>query len=472
MMRLLLPFLFVFLSVGFFLFSQEQEDGPTELSGGGLTVFNRSRNAFEMVAPGASAQEKLFFASGRRLFRTPWVTAPSSTRNLDGKGPLFNAASCSSCHLRDGRGKPSLDQGLLFRLSLRDEEGEVIPHPIYGGQLQHRALQEAFDVNANKLRLSEEGSVQIRYEKKVFKYPDGRIVQLRRPVYRFKSLQYGGLEQEGYEFMYSPRVAPANFGLGLLEAIPPWRLRELSDPNDENGDGISGRINYVWDAQKQVRAIGRFGWKAGQPSLFTQTASAARNDMGLTNRIHPTELCTESQKACLQTVSGSGDSHGFELSDKQLSRLTLYLHLLAVPARRHLNSPEELRGEEHFHEIGCANCHTAKHQTDENFEGPVVLSDQEIYPYTDLLLHDMGEELADNRPEAEAGGREWRTPPLWGIGLTEKVNEHLYLLHDGRARGFEEAVLWHGGEAAQSRELFSKLSAEERSELIRFLGSL
>ncbi|HZI14240.1 MAG TPA: di-heme oxidoredictase family protein, partial [Myxococcus sp.] len=358
-------------------------------------------------------------------------------------GPLFSAASCMSCHVKDGRGRPPESPAerpvsLVFQLSGAEGQG---PHPLYGVQLDSRSVDGA----------PVEGQVSVAYDEVRGEFEDGTAYSLLRPRYEFKDLSRGPLG-EGARF--SPRVSPANYGLGLLEAIPEQTLLALADPEDANGDGVSGRPNYVADDVDRKPRLGRFGWKANQPSVQQQVAHALFADMGLT---------TETLR------DGPGEP---ELSREEMDVLVLYTRLVAVPKRRDWDAPQVLRGKAVFRAIGCASCHVAGPLETGDVPGFPELSRQKLFPYTDLLLHDMGEELADGRPDGLASGREWRTPPLWGIGLVEVVNGHTRFLHDGRARNLEEAVLWHGGEAAPARERYVRLPREDREALLSFLKSL
>jgi CxxC motif-containing protein (DUF1111 family) len=313
------------------------------------------------------------------------------------------------------------------------------------------------------LGVTPEGAISIGWVEVAGEYDDGTGYTLRAPVYAIADAAYGELP-EG--LLISPRIAPAVIGMGLLEAIPDERLLELADPEDADGDGISGRVNLVWNVRAGEVAIGRFGWKAGQPSVEQQAAGAFLGDIGITSSLFPEEECTSAQVACLEATTGGTP----EIGDERLADVTLYASTLAVPAMRNLEEEAVRRGAELMVQSGCTACHVARHETGEH---PIAaLSGQEILPFTDLLLHDMGEGLADGRPEFEASGSEWRTPPLWGIGLVETVNGHTNFLHDGRARSLEEAILWHGGEGAAARDAFKALTAEEREALIRFLESL
>ncbi|KFA88857.1 di-heme oxidoredictase family protein [Archangium violaceum] len=440
------------------------EEGPEpgeELSGGATTVHDTTRNAFTLAARNLQGDRRDAFFTGNALFNRNWVTAPASTTGLDGLGPTFNAPSCAACHFKDGRGKPPTEPdekplSLLFRLSIpgQDAHGEPLGDPTYGGQLQPQAI----------LGVPGEGEVAITHALREGQYADGTAYSLEEPHYTLTNLAFGPVHPE---LMMSPRVAPVMVGLGLLEAIPDAALEALADPEDKDGDGISGRINHVWDVEHGEPRMGRFGWKANQPSLRQQNAGAFRGDVGITSDLFPEEDCPAPQTACQDALSGGEP----ELEAEKLEQVTFYTQMLAVPARRDVDEPEVLRGRRLFRELDCAKCHVPRHETGTVEDAP-ELSKQVIFPYTDLLLHDMGPELADGRPDFEATGSEWRTPPLWGIGLVETVNRHTRFLHDGRARSLEEAILWHGGEAERSRERFRNLTVNDRTALLRFLESL
>lgn len=425
------------------------EEGE-ELSGGQGTIFDVSRNAFSQPMPGLDREQELLFFVGNSFFNQNWVAAPASTTARDGLGPYFNARSCASCHFKDGRGRPpefagEMPTGLLLRLTLPAETP-------YGGQLQDQAI---FD-------LPVEGAYTIEYTEIPFVFPDGETASLRQPIYHIDSLAYGSLPDS---ILISPRVGNQMIGLGLLEAIPEDAILEAADPKDADGDRISGKPNFVWDKVNGETALGRFGWKANQPSLLQQTADAFHGDLGITTWINPEQPCHVA--ACANLPNGGSP----EIDNDDLGKVVLYVSSLAVPARRDWEDETVLRGKEIFMQIGCQKCHTPSFETGEHPTIP-ALSNQKIWPYTDLLLHDMGDGLADNRPDFEATGSEWRTPPLWGIGLIQTVNGHTYLLHDGRARNLLEAILWHGGEAETARDFFANLSKEDREALIRFLESL
>jgi CxxC motif-containing protein (DUF1111 family) len=429
--------------------------------GGETTQPTRGKNSFTLPAANINREQLRIFFFGNKLFNTNWVIAPASVKTLDGLGPTFNRVSCSGCHLRDGRGQPPIKEGdellsLLIRLSIpgTDAHGGPHPHPAYGDQLNDRAIPS----------VPAEGKVIIKNREIPGQFVDGTTYTLLRPKYHFTDLAFGPL---GSDIMISPRVAPAVIGLGLLEAISDEDLKSLADPDDADGDGISGRINYVWDQGEKSMRAGRFGWKSNVAYLRHQNAGAAVGDIGLTSTLFPEQNCPEIQENCRNAPIGNSP----ELNDEFLDKLTLYTQTLAVPVRRHAEEPDVLAGETIFRDIGCAACHIPTFVTGTHPD-LALLSNQTIHPFTDLLLHDMGEELADGRPDFEASGQEWRTAPLWGIGLVEAVNKHTRFLHDGRARSIEEAILWHGGEAENAKEAYRTLEAPKRSQLLAFLNSL
>lgn len=391
---------------------------------------------------------------GDAAFEATFVTAPASVNA--GLGPVYNNNSCVSCHARDGRGRPPGPgeniASMLFRVSApgQNAHGGPLDLPGFGTQLQERSV----------FGIEPEGSVSIAYTDSTASFADGTQYKLRVPRYSMRS----AYRPTDASMMLSPRVAPPVFGLGLLEAISETTILSFADESDANGDGISGRPNRVRDIRSGSTALGRFGWKAGAPSLLQQAAAAYHDDMGITTSLFPVEACHGQPQA-------DGRTDDPELGDKELEATVYYTQTLAVPARRNINDADVRRGETVFREAGCTGCHRAS-MTTGALAGVPEVSGQRIAPYTDLLLHDMGEALADGRPDYIADGREWRTPPLWGIGLTQIVNGHTYFLHDGRARNLLEAVMWHGGEAERSREHVRKLPAGDRMALLRFLESL
>ncbi|WP_423842074.1 di-heme oxidoreductase family protein [Acanthopleuribacter pedis] len=431
-----------------------------ELAGGATTVFDTGPNAFAFSARNMSAARRTDFLVGNSFFEQNWVIAPASTQGRDGLGPLFNARSCSSCHLHDGRGRPPRNQegmvSMLLRLSIpgQDPHGGPLPHPTYGDQLNERSVPG----------VPGEAETRLSYTEVPGTYADGTPYRLRRPQIEIHNWAYQAPSQA---LAVSPRVAPAMIGLGLLESISEADLLTNVDEADADGDGVSGRANFVWDAAAGAHRLGRFGWKANQPNLRQQTAGAFLGDIGITSELFSAENCGEGQDDCAKAPNGGQP----ELSESMLDQVTFYSQTLAVPARRDADAANVLAGKKLFYEAKCTACHVPSYTTPVREDFP-ELSNQKIWPYTDLLLHDMGEALADHRADYRADGREWRTPPLWGIGLLETVSGHMELLHDGRARGVAEAVLWHGGEAAAARERFRAMSATERANLVAFVKSL
>ncbi|MBX3259640.1 MAG: thiol oxidoreductase [Labilithrix sp.] len=430
-------------------------------SGGAGTVFDRTRDAFARPLANLHGERRDDFFLGNAVFNRGWVTAPASVADFDGLGPLFNATSCSGCHFKDGRGRPPEEPdeallSMLVRLSVpgRADDGGPMPHPVYGEQLQENGI----------LGVPYEGTTRITYVEETGAYADGTTYSLRRPSYRIEDLGYGPLASD---VMLSPRTAPFVIGLGLLEAIPEEALLANADPDDRDGDGISGRPNRVWDVERRSTVLGRFGWKANQPSLRQQNAAAFVGDMGITSAMFPDESCTATQEACREAPTGATP----QLRDVLFAQVNFYMQTLAVPGRRDVESRDVRRGRQLFEAARCSGCHVPTFRTGADAELP-ELANQVIHPFTDLLLHDMGPDLADGRPDFEASGVEWRTAPLWGIGLVKTVNRHTYFLHDGRARGFAEAILWHGGEAARSREAFIAMPKADRDALVTFLESL
>ena len=431
-----------------------------ELSGGETTVFDVTREAYSRAARNLSQERRDPFFVGNAFFNRNWVAAPSSTTGVDGLGPTFNATSCSACHFKDGRGAPPIGPdekplGLLVRISIagQDAHGGPLGEARYGGQLQNGAIRG----------VAVEADVRVHWEEVPGQYGDGEAYSLRRPIIEVRDPAFGALPED---LLMSPRVAPAVFGLGLLEAIDEAVLLESADEGDADGDGISGRPNRVWDVEKQGVVIGRFGWKANQPSVNQQNAGAFNGDMGITSALFPEENCPAGQDTCLGAPNGGGP----EIDAAKLEAVTFYARTLAVPGRRDQQDEVVLQGKALFHEAGCASCHRPSMVTAAS--SLPELEGQTIYPYSDLLLHDMGGGLSDRRPDYLADGNEWRTPPLWGVGLVPTVNRHSNYLHDGRARGLAEAILWHGGEGGPSRVAFEAMPASDRAALIRFLESL
>ena len=450
------------------------EDKPA----GAATVRARGNaDAFSQLSGNMPFAREMDFKLGNALFRKSWVASPSSTLASDGLGPLYNARACQDCHLKDGRGHTPAGPddksvSMFLRLSIpataASTEIEIedwiatVDEPRYGGQLQDIATPGQ----------TAEAQMKITYSDLPVTLADGSVITLRAPRYSLADLGYGPLHPDT---MLSPRVAPQMIGLGLLEAIPAADILARSDPKDADGDGISGRPAIVPSAEFGVPMLGRFGYKGGAATVKDQSAAAFLGDMGLSSPLHPLPWgdCTDFQADCRNAPHGQEPDNrdGLEVDMQSLDLVTFYARNLAVPARRDIADPQVLRGKEVFYTLNCIACHTPKHVTN-RLQNQPEQSFQLIWPYTDLLLHDMGEGLADNRPEGRATGREWKTPPLWGIGLTEQVSNHSEFLHDGRARSLLEAILWHGGEAQAARDGVIALDTQDRAALITFLESL
>ena len=440
-------------------------DAQAPLSGGATSVFVFDGNAFSKPATNLSLTRRENFFIGNAFFKNPWVSAPSSTTARDGLGPLFNTSTCQSCHIKDGRGRPpkadEIMTSMLIRLAVEQKQAldlpksqSALPDPVYGHQIQNRAIAG----------VDPEASVHIEWQEKRYALNENESVSLRVPKIMIRDLAYGPLHDD---IRLSARTAPAMIGMGLLEAVPISMLEDIAEQQAAQNNGVSGRLNRVWDIKRQTTVAGKFGWKAGQPNVRQQVASAFAGDMGLTSNWFSQQPCTSTQTVCNSAPNGGQP----EVSDEILDLVTFYSKTLAVPARRNIEAKEVQRGEQLFHQIGCVVCHVETLHTGDDPDFP-ELSKQEIHPYTDLLLHDMGEGLSDHSAEFLATGQEWRTPPLWGIGLLNTVNGHTNLLHDGRARNVEEAILWHGGEAKPAKENYVGLSPPERDALLQFIDSL
>lgn len=383
----------------------EQEFTLNVNLGGDTTRFEVSRNAFSLPAPKLTNQERRTFEVGDSFFTQNWVTAPSSTKARDGLGPTFNAQACSSCHVLDGRGSPpdpsgeEARLGLLVRLSIPGSDprtGAPLPDPNYGRQLQDRSV----------VGVPAEGTLLLTYDTIRGTYGDGAPYELRVPNFDILDLAFGPLSED---VGLAPRLAPQVIGMGLLQAIPAESILVLADPDDSNGDGISGKANMVWDAKSMTKKLGRFGWKASVPTIEQQSAGAFHGDIGITSVLHLEENCPLPQSECAEAANGGTP----ELTESRLQAVEFYVRTLAVPAMRDGESSDILAGAKLFENFGCASCHTTTHRTAE--ADVEALSNQVFHPYTDLLLHDMGPGLADEGKVFEADESEWRTPPLWGL---------------------------------------------------------
>jgi CxxC motif-containing protein (DUF1111 family) len=443
-------------------------------AGGIASVGYQPFARFDLPAPTLTNENKSLFYAGRALAHQPWVKAPTSTTARDGLGPIFNARSCLGCHLSGGRGRMPEDEsdGLFtafVRLSVpgNNLHTGVTPEPSYGDQLQTQSvgLFSQLGLTIPEGELAPEADVRVRWHYDNIRLADGGTVERRRPELLITQLSDGPLHPES---LTSLRNAPGMFGMGLIAAIPQTDIDGLADPLDANNDGISGRRNQVWNPVTQTTEPGRFGWKANRPDLPTIIASAFAGDIGITNPIFPNQPCSSIQVSCQQQPNGN-DKDGFELPHDLLELTVNFVRDTAVPKAR--VNEHHIEGRDAFISVGCQHCHQPSFTT-QAMAGLPHLSEQKIWPYSDFLLHDMGEELADDRTDFLASGREWRTAPLWGIGLQRKVAQRLSLLHDGRARSVEEAILWHGGEAQSAKEKYMALPQVLRRELVIFVEAL
>lgn len=444
------------------------DDAP--LSAGTSTVTSVGKDAYFLPSPALGERQRETFARGKAGFERPWVVFSVSAGDW-GLGPTFVGDRCSACHNRGGRGAPPdlPDEpmlGVVVRVSVPGIDAVGGPKPLahYGSQIQNRSLQGQ---HINTLHAYEpipaEADLFVDWEEHTETLGDGTEVTLRRPRLRIEKPAFGDLPPDT---MTSLRQAPPVFGLGLLEAVAEDDILAIAER--QRALGFNGRPNIVWDAIGGRRALGRFGLKASQPSLRQQIAAAALHDIGATSSVFPQQNCPPIQVACRREVPGNDP----ELTDAAWDDLEIFSLGLGVPARRNMKDSEVQRGAALFETLQCAVCHVPAMRTVDYFPRLPQLSKQTIHPYTDLLLHDMGEGLADNRPDFGAGGRDWRTAPLWGLGLSKTVNGNDTLLHDGRAQTVTEAILWHGGEAEGSKEAFRKLAKGERKALLRFLESI
>lgn len=397
---------------------------------------------------------------GRSFFAIPWVEAPSATTARDGLGPLFSANTCIHCHPNNGAGVPTdkngkITRSLVMRLSIDPKKNSnsdamkkygFVPEPTYGGQLSLNGTSDT----------PYEGSVHVSYKEVTGKYDDGEKYTLRHPTYTIDNLQYGALHKDTN---IAPHIALALVGLGAIEMIDEKDILAKEDINDSDGDGISGKANWVFNPETNATELGRFTWKAASVTVKHQTANAAYNDMSLSNPLYPGDNCTNAQEECLKAYKSA---HAFDLPMKRLDAIAYYLKTLKIPAQR--KTANFTKGKEIFHRLGCISCHTPSYKLSD--------ADITIYPYSDFLLHDMGDALSDGHTIFRAEPNEFRTPPLWGIGLYKKVSGEMALLHDGRARSIEEAILWHGGEALQSQLAFKALGKKERDMLVEFLKGI
>ncbi len=434
-----------------------------ELPIGKFSIFDTDKYVFSQPLKGMNRSQRIDFKLGERLFKTSWVPAPASTSGLDGLGPTFNAKSCSRCHIRNGRGQPlekSTTQsiGFLMRLSVSGVTSHGAPVPVegYGTQLQDIGI----------LRVKGEADLKVSYEIIEGKYPDGTTYKLRKPTFRLENPRYGALPKD---LKLSPRIGQQAIGLGFIDGLSEQEILKNADENDANEDGISGKANYVWNVREQKTTIGKFGWKANSPTVEQQSAEAFHQDMGITTPLFPDQNCPSPQTLCQSLPTG--DDGGSEVSSQGLKEITFFLSTLAVPAQRNSKDKNVVEGRLLFNKLNCIACHRTGLKVTQSKVFP-KMNGTTINPYSDFLLHDMGEGLADNRTDYLANGKEWRTQALWGIGMIKTVNGHTFLLHDGRARSIEEAILWHGGEAENPKKMFMSLPKEDREALLAFVRSL
>jgi len=418
-----------------------------------------SSKAFTKAYSFKSNEELDMHILGKSFFRIPWVEAPSATTARDGLGPLFSANTCIHCHPNNSNGvvndtNLNISRSLVMRLSVSNikninnnliKTNGFLPEPTYGGQLSFNGTS---DVNY-------EGGVDVEYTYIGSKYDDGEVYELRKPTFKLTNLQYGPLDKD---INIAPHKALSLIGLGAIESISDKDILINEDIDDKNKDGISGKANWVYNPETNSTELGRFTWKGASASVKHQSANAAHNDMGLSNPLYPNHNCTDAQVECQNALKGH---HDFDLPMHRLDAITFYLKTLKIPLQR--KSANFDKGEKIFNDLGCVKCHVDSFNTSDGVE---------IKPYSDFLLHDMGEQLSDGHTIFMAEKNEFRTPPLWGLGLYKKASGELNLLHDGRARSIEEAILWHGGEASNSARAFKALEKKDRDYLVEFLNGI
>ena len=440
----------------------------SSLSAGTFTVLLSDQTAYSEPAPVLTRQQRQIFMAGRSVFQRQWASIKSLNGDW-GLGPTFIADRCVACHINAGRGHPPTapDEQLLsmlVRVSVpgTNEHGGPKPHVNYGDQLQNRSLDGSnVDVAHDGYPVPHEADLYIDWEQHTVTLGDGEVVTLRQPRLRIENAGFGPIDGA----MTSLRVAQPLVGMGFLDAVPEETILALA--RDQKTQGVNGRPNYVWDDIEQRTTLGRYGWKANVPNLAQQVAAASLGDMGVISNLYPVQNCPAIQTVCARMLPGNFP----ELVDMEVDALVLWLQGLAVPAQRDRADPLVQRGAELFENARCSTCHVPELRTG-NFPQLPQLSNQTFHAYTDLLLHDMGDGLADGRPDFEAGPRDWRTPALWGLGLSETVTGQSTLLHDGRARNVTEAILWHGGEAQGSRDAFANMSRDDRDALVYFVESI
>lgn len=408
---------------------------------GGDATLNTGDRPFATLLDNLPLETFQRVSRGREFFVADWEPNNTGRELLNGLGPMFHTTSCAGCHPPSGRPPSLLDgggvgPGLLLRLQRVSDGVAMGPDPVYGSQLQPLATSG----------VPREGTPLWAQNDDEFSF-------------HVETLGYGPLHDDT---RLGPRLSPQLTGMGLLDRVPSELIREREDPDDADGDGISGRVNWL-DADQTV--FGRYGWKANVATLDQQVAGAFRSDMGLTSSLSPVDDCTESQSECVATPHGGAP----EVDADAIEAVSSYLHMLAVPERNATDEGTLRAGYAQFVAVGCESCHRATLHT--RAAETDALSDQTIHPFTDLLLHDMGPGLADGIPDGSASGAEWRTPPLWGVGRVAREPASRFL-HDGRAATIHEAIRAHGGEASDAALRYTQLPSEQREALLAFLHSL
>lgn len=451
--------------------SKQLNDNQYQRKLGGQLSVNKSKGSILRLLPKSQDNRLLLdIAGGHSFFSLPWISPPTSTTSRDGLGPLFNARNCIKCHHNGGRGRAPSEgeemRHMLIRLSIpgKDRKHGVIPEPVYGTQLQ---LFGNNDVKNNS-HISGEAVVTVTYKTLSGQYPDGEPYQLTKPEFMLKHYAFGPMSSDT---LMSPRNGSSLVGMGLIEMIPSDAILSLIDEEDTNNDGISGRANQVWSREHNKLMLGRYGLKANTPTLRQQVTDAFVNDIGITSSIFPNENCGEKQTSCLQAKHGRGPRSNDEIDDVILSKVVNLVRYLPVPYSRIKNVNKVKEGEAHFHAAGCPACHQPSFTTKKTMKHE-LLSLQKISPYSDFLLHDMGADLADGRPDFEANGSEWRTAPLWAMKWRQTQGKFNNYLHDGRASSVEEAILWHSGEAEAAKHRFMNFNKNQRQALLDFIESL
>jgi len=424
-------------------------------SGGRMTLpyqqSNEPENHFLQTANNIAPADIQPFMIGRRLHHTDFGDGshaeagnPIFPEQVGKLGPRYTGRSCFACHTLNGRALAPATGATMTKSVVRvGSDATGTPHADLGRYLSPLSTTGSPEAGVTIASWTTVNGL----------YGDGTAYTLRKPNYSFTGVT---------PTYYSIRLAPQLVGAGLIEAVPEGEIAALADPNDANGDGISGRMQIVTDPVTSQQRMGRFGWRAGQATLKYQLAVALNSDIGVTTSIFP-----NLDRGTNQPDPGPST----ELNSTDLENLYRYNALLGVSARRTLTDAQALHGEALFASANCVKCHTPT-LTTSGYAPLIEVRGQTIHPYSDLLLHDMGTELADTMGEGVATGAEWRTAPLWSIGLTAGVSGGENYLHDGRARTLAEAILWHGGEAQNAKEAFRNMSASDRADLVKFLQSL